>query len=319
MTKKSFTLIELIFVVVIVAFLSVATFKALQAIVVRSYKAKETTRLSLESQMVANQISELLKDRVPATVIGYYPDSHNFEYIGDLTSQQHPPRVLEWIRRAKEAYLNRDYSGFIDLKKSDKDSNRIFSPDTNGSKIDSDIKNKFNTNSDIYNQNLVNLIFAGSFDRGSSDISDYNNSFGWHGHDSNNSFDISIDDDGNITITDKVQPKFIYEKYFLVDSAYAIARKADLNATDWHCSSDLNWSDLSDNTLLLFYNYRPWKGETFCADNNGTREGNVTILMKNVSGFRFDEKDYTIRISLDINKSIKGSSPIHLSKMKVVF
>ena len=319
MSKRSFTLIELIFVVVIVTFLSVATFKALHAIAIRSYKAKETTRLSLESQMVANQISELLKDRVPSTVIGYDPNSHDFEYIGDLT-QSKP--VLEWIGRAKDAYLNGDYSGFIDLKKSDKDSNKTFSPDTNGSKINSDIQKEFNTTLNIYDQNLTNLIFAGSFDRGSSDISDYNNSFGWHGHDSNNSFDINITDDGNITLTDSIQPKFIYEKYFLVDSAYAIARKEDLNGTNWKCS-DLNWSDLDNDTLLLFYNYRPWKGETFCADSSGTSEGNVTILMKNVSGFRFDEKDYTIRISLDINKSIResirGSSPIHISKMKVVF
>jgi len=30
-------------------------------------------------------------------------------------------------------------------------------------------------------------------------------------------------DDGNITITDSIKPQFIYEKYFIVDSAYAIA------------------------------------------------------------------------------------------------
>lgn len=316
MSKKAFTLIELIFVVVIVTFLSVATYKAIQYIVIRSYKAKEITKLSLESQMVANQISELLKARVPSTVIGYNPSDGSFKYIGDLTSNK---PVLEWIGRAEESYIKGDYSGFIDLDKSDKDKNITFSPDTNGSKINSDIDNKFNISDNVYDKNLVNLIFAGSFDRGSNDISDYNNSFGWHNHDSNNSFDISIDDEGNITITDSVQPKFIYEKYFLVDSAYAIARGVDIDKSA-SCISDLNISSNDiNNTLLLFYNYRPWKGETFCADNHGAPEGNVTILMKNVSGFRFDEQDYTIRLSLDVNKSIRGSSAIHISKMKVVF
>lgn len=316
MNRKSFTLIELIFVVVIVTFLSVATYKAIQSIVIRSYKAKEITKLSLESQMVANQISELLKYRVPATVIGYDPSNDDFEYIGDLTSNK---PVLEWIGRAEESHIKGDYSGFIDLDKSDKDNNITFSPDTNGSKINSDIDKKFNTSDNVYDKKLVNLIFAGSFDRGSSDISDYNNSFGWHGNRSDNNFDISINDEGNITITDTTQPKFIYEKYFLVDSAYAIARGADIDKSA-SCISDLNISSNDiNNTLLLFYNYRPWKGETFCADNNGAPEGNVTILMKNVSGFRFDEQDYTIRLSLDVNKSIRGSSSIHLSKMKVVF
>ncbi len=315
MNKRGFTLIELIFVVVIVTILSVATFKALQTILIRSYKAKEITRLSLQSQIAVNQISEYLSNRVPSTVIGYNPQTGEFEYIGELTSTK---PVLEWIGIANEALLNGSYSGFLDLKKSNKDTNTTYSPNSNGDAIAATIQKKFAISDDIYANNIVNLIFAGSFDRGRSDIKDFNNSFGWHGNQSLNSFDIDINSTGYIKITDTVQPKFIYEKYFLVDSAYAIARRADLKEADWSCN-DVNWSDIDDDTLLLFYNYRPWRGETFCGDSNGNPGGRVTILMKNVVRFRFDEIDYTIRISLDINKNIKGSVPVHISKMKVVF
>ncbi len=317
--KKAFTLIEMIFVVVIVAFLSVATFKALQMIAIRSYKAKETTKLSLQSQIVVDQISEYLSKRVPSTVIGYDPESGDFEYIGEISNNK---PVLEWFGMADESFVNGDYSEFIDMAKSDKDTNTTYSPDTNGDKIETNTQKKFNISDDIYSGKIVNLIFAGSFDRGSSDIADYKNSFGWHGNKSDNSFDIDINSSGYIKITDSVQPKFIYEKYYLVDSAYAIARGEDINQTA-ECIKDLNISanDIND-TLLLFYNYRPWNEETFCADkpkNGENQKGNVAILMKNVARFRFEEVDYTIRVSLDINKSIKGSSPIHLSKMKVVF
>lgn len=315
MSKKGFTLIELIFVVVIVAILSVATFKALQTLLVRSYKAKETTRLSLESQVALNQIGEFLSNRVPSTVIGYDPDSGEFEYIGDLTSNK---PILEWIGMADESMLNRGYSGFIDLKSSNRDENITFSPNSNGDNIEDTTQKKFGVSVNVYSQKILNLIFAGSFDRGRGDIVDYNNSFGWHGNDSLNSFDIDINSTGYIKITDNNQPKFIYEKYYLVDSAYAVARRADLEEINWNCG-DLNWNEIDDNTLLLFYNYRPWKGETFCADSSGNLAGNVTVLMENVARFRFEEIDFTIRVSLDINKSIKGSTPIHISKMKVIF
>jgi hypothetical protein len=129
-----------------------------------------------------------------------------------------------------------------------------------------------------------------------------------------------MDNEGNITITDSDKPDFLYEKYFIVDSAYGVARGADIDQSA-SCIDNLNikTKDLN-NTLLLFYDYRPWKGETFCADKQGSSQsGKVSILMKHVDGFRFEELDYTLRISLDINESIRGAKPIHLSKMKVVF
>jgi prepilin-type N-terminal cleavage/methylation domain-containing protein len=293
--KRGFTLLELIMVIVIISFLSTATFKALKTILIRSYKAKEITKLSIELQIVTNQISNYLHTRIPATTIGY--DGSDFEYIGDLTSSK---PILEWISFDNNKLLSGDYSGFLDMNNSDYSSNTI----------------------DIDNNNLSStqyIIFAGSFDRGSSDLNDYNNSFGWHGNNHNNIFKlINIDSDGNATI-DSTQPKFIYEKYFILKSAYTIARGADIDQSAT-CIDNLNISnkDIND-TLFLFYDYKPWDGETFCSDSNGNPGGSVAILMQNVQGFRFEEIDHTIRLSIDVNKSIKGSSsPIHISKMKVV-
>jgi len=314
--RKATTLLELIFVLIIISFLSTATFKALEAIKIRSYKAREITKLSLNSQIVVNQISNYLQYRIPYATIGYNPSNADFKYIGDLTDNDH--KILEWFGRANEAFVDDNYSGFADMATLSND--KFLSQGSNGDELNQTIDTKFNTNDDIYGNQIVNLIFSGSFDRSTSDTNDYNSSFGWHGNDSNDSFDFTMDSDGNITITDSAKPKFIYEKYFIVDSAYAIARGADVKQ-DATCIQNLNISSKDiNNTLLLFSNYRPWKSQTFCADPNGSgQEGNVSILMQNVDGFSFEEIDYTIRIMLDINKTINGSSPIHFSKMKVVF
>ena len=297
--RRAATLIELIMVLVIISLLSVASFKAMQKITVREYKAKEQTRLSLESQITVDIISNYLKYRVPYTTIGYNPDDGSFEYIGDLSDDK--KRILEWFGRDIEDFYAKNYSGFFDM--ATKNGDIVFSPDTNLSES---------------NATVFNLVFSGSFDRAYS-ANNYQNSFGWHENNSTESFDITLNGNGNIEFADNEDtPKYLYEKYFLTKSAYAIARSADVDKNA-DCVKDLIKNDDND-TLLLFYDYQPWANETFCADPNGNnQEGNVTVLMKNVAGFSFQEVDYTIRILLDINKSIRGSHPVHFSKMKVVF
>ena len=58
--KRAFTLIEMIFVVLISALLAVGAFKAFEALYIRSAKAKAVTDLSLQSQIVLDQISLIL-------------------------------------------------------------------------------------------------------------------------------------------------------------------------------------------------------------------------------------------------------------------
>jgi len=300
--RKGATLIEMIFVIVIISFLATGSFKAMQAILVREYKAKQLTNLSLESQIVVNQISNYLSQRIVYSTIGYNPDDGSFEYIGDLVNNNNKT-VLEWMGRANDLFIDEEYSDFFDM--ATKSGNSVTSYGINASALDT---------------NKIALIFAGSFDR--SQEGDINESFGWHSNSDNNSrkdiFDISINSE-EISINNPT-PKFLYEKYFLVESAYAIARGADIDK-DAQCIRDLNLKSKDiDNTLFLFSNYRPWKGETFCADKQRTADdGNVSVFMQNIAGFNFSEVDYTIRILLDINKPIRGAHPVHFSKMKVVF
>ncbi len=293
--RRSFSLIEMIVVLVITGILAVASYKALQALAIKSFKAKELTRLSLETQVALDEISSLLSYRVPATTIGYDPQSGDFAYIGDITEPQ-KYKVLEWISIAFDDYRAGRWSGFVDMNRSVATQDILYS--------DVSMPDK-----------ECNLIFAGSFDKAFTLIKDFKEAFGWHANPSKESFDIDFVTEG-MKVTDAIMPQEVYEKYYLVDQAFAIARAADIDKN----AACLAGLPIDDDTLLLFFGYKPWKGESFCADPNSTnKKGFATILAKHIEGFSATEQDFTIRIVLDINRSIRGASPLHFAKMKVVF
>ena len=326
MIKKAFTLIEMIIVVVIAGILSAGTFIALKEIYLRSSKSKAISELSQNSEIISSQVASLLYDRVPSSVIGYDTVSKNYQSIYDINSNYN---VLEWISTASESFEHKDYSGFIDMNASNPKTNTLKSPNTNISAISKTIQTKFNTTENVYNNNLVALMFAGSFDSGSLVLNgDFNNSFGWHGNKHNLIFDInSLSHDDFIIL--KSHPKEIYEKYYLVDSAYALARGKDLNKAVIENNCDLNLSSISNNafnnTLFLFYNYRPWNKETFCGDPNivagEKRDGNITVLGTEVQGFRTNLINDNLQFSLTLKRYISSDKKhsVTISKQKVIF
>ena len=300
MQKKAFTLLEMIFVVVISGVLAMGSFKAMQALYIRSAKANAITDMTLRSQIVLDQIGVMLYNRVPNSVIGSSPGC---EAITDVTTTHH---VLEWLGTMDDELINRDYDGFVDIEKSDKSNNTLDTP-----------KISLADNPDI------NLIFSGAFDDGSLSVKACEGAFGFHNSNNDLSYDVTLKSD-KIEITDSVQPKNIYEKYYLTKTAYAITRGDELSQSDLenNCNSgnykfptDVNFT----TTLFLFYGYQPYQGETYCGDSSGTRDGNVSILAENVIGFEALYENDAIRLKLDMNKDIRGSSSVHISKQKVVF
>jgi len=311
--KKAFTLIELIFSIIILAILSTGTLVAVKHLYVREAKSKAISDLSSDSQAISDQISALLYNRVPNATIGYKSSNGDFQSIYNIEDTQY--NILEWIGTANESFKSGYYSGFIDMDASNKDINTTVSFELNKTGIDNILKAKFLGNNNIQN-NGIDLIFAGSFDEGTSS-SDFNNSFGWHNNEHNITYDINISDN-NITFGTK-GPNNIYEKYYFADSAYAVAMGSEINDSAI-CIKDLNISNIN-STLFLFYNYRPWKNETFCADKQGVnKDGNVTILSTDARGFEAGLVDGNIYFNLTLQKVIRGSdNNVTISKQKVVF
>jgi len=326
MVKKSFTLIEIIFVIVILGLISVGSFKAIEMLYQRYYQVNTITKFSIISQTLLDEVTQIAYYRIPITAIGYSPSDGDFKKLSDVDDDKY--KIFEWISSAFDAKLHfgidtsLGYTGFIDLDASNRDTLTLVAKDFNVTDINDTLNSVFNNSNDL-NQ-TVGIIFAGNLDYGESNY-DYNNSFGWHGNEHNKIFLINKftqdKNDTNLTMNDDIKGNRIYAKYYLSSSAWGIARGADIDKS----ASCLNGLTINDNTLLLFYNYRPWNNETFCADphqnNSETKAGNVAILTQNVTSFRVKDLNSHLEIKVQLQKSLYRGSDMNITitKQKVVF
>lgn len=288
--RRGYTLIEIIITVAITGILSVGMFKAFEAITLRSEKAKILTALSIDSQSALDQASLLLYHRAPMSASGYNLGDPSRTPLAESVDKT----IIEWIGLAHESYSAGDYSGFVDMNQSLRPA--LHTPQTTKSAIELTQSGKWGS----FSWNDIALIFSGTFDEGSPTV-----------------HPIAMTADDAITFSGTV-PEMIYEKYNLVDSAYALTRGEHVDQSA-PCITALGLSPQAlDDTLLLFYDYRPWKGETFCADTP-IGAGKVSVLAVNANAFRARMVNGTIRLSVDMNRSVRGGNPVRLSKQKVVF
>lgn len=306
MMRKAYTLIEIIITVAITGILSVGMFKAFEAVTLRSEKAKILTTLSIDSQSALDQLSTLLYNRIPISVREKASDGS----WNPLDDDETDFRAIEWYGTASESHLLQYYSGFVDIVDSNNSTHTLVSPDTDLENVRNAMRIKWdNAGLDLSD---MGLIFSGTFDEGAmrndTTLSPYeidNASTG-----------------SSIIISNPQSPMRIYEKYSLVDSAYAVALGSAIDK-DADCIRDLNISDTAiNNTLLLFYDYRPWKtgGKHFCADTeNPDTTGKAAVLGTNVDDFRVTEIDSILRLKINMKRDIRGGNPVRISKQKAVF
>lgn len=281
--RRGYTLIEIIITVAITGILSVGMFKAFEAITTRSEKAKILSVLSIDSQSALDQISILLYERAPMSAEGC-TDSVNCAPLDQSTNAT----ILQWYGTANEAYQAGAYSGFVDIKNAQtvRATGTIYTPNTLIAAINANQMAKWGVTD-------LGLVFAGTFEDG----------------DRKKPYTITIND--NSIVFDPADiPDKIYEKYYLVDSAYAVTRKSDAALA---CPA-LNLSQFKDNDLLLLYGYRPWKNGAITMCN-----GSVSLLAQNVNAFAAHQVNGSIRLGIDMNRSVPGSNSVKLSKQKVVF
>jgi prepilin-type N-terminal cleavage/methylation domain-containing protein len=308
MNKRfAFTMIELIFVIVIMGILA----KFGMEFLAQSYKSflyeNVNHQLQSDSESAVERIASKLQYRIKDSVVARKDKNGTATAIGSATGDDYI--VLEWIGFDSAGFRGKTlpyWSGIIDLD--DSNATILTSPDTNTTQEDNLTKVLSNGTTDI---SKTAIYFIGS-------NSDAETDYGW---------------DGNLTKIDAQQAAIhpiksvagniqqfqsstgtdfsgvdIYEYYKLAWSAYAIVME------DYNATGD------ETGTLKLYYNYRPWidRGD---GTSEQLEDGNSTILMEHVSTFRFKAIGSLLQIQVCTKSNLlkHDGGDYSLCKEKTIF
>jgi len=265
--RFAFTMIELIFVIVIMGIIGKFGVEFLAQAYSSYMYEKINHTLQTNSAMAVEQIAKRLEYRIKDSVIARIDTNTTVVPISDASGTNY--KVLEWIGYDNEGFrgITKPYwSGIIDLD--DTNATILTSPDTNTTAEDILIHALSNNNTSITD---AALYFVGA-------NSDVKVDYGWDG----NLTKINAQQGAMHPITtvagriDRFQSSTgtnfsnvdIYEYYQLAWTAYAVVME-DYNTTT------------HKGTLRLYWDYQPWLGE------NIANAANSATLMENVSTFQF--------------------------------
>jgi prepilin-type N-terminal cleavage/methylation domain-containing protein len=316
-TRGGFSLIEVIFVMVILGVVASIASQIIVQVYENYILQRAIYNVSTKTELVANQIVNRLTYRIQGTTIS---KDHNrflngtatdtdWLRIEDLPTAGTKYTTIEWIGYDNDSLSAGQvpyWSGVANYENAS-----INSFETPASKLDNVatiMSNLSNGKVDLSKNNPASVIFIqnDNYYTGSNEynplcmgmIPELASSSTdcifpvWN--DSNTSLTFTRDRDPNSAT---IRPKIITERYKLAWSAYAIAPESDGNGLF---------------NLFLFSNYQPWNGDSYI-DANTTKH----LLMKNVSVFKFSENGGVIHFKLCATEKL-GDTNISTCKEKVV-
>ncbi|MFT5659674.1 MAG: prepilin-type N-terminal cleavage/methylation domain-containing protein [Sulfurimonas sp.] len=317
MRRLGFTMIELIFVIIIMGIIG----KFGVEFLAQSYKgfifSNVNHNLQSQSKMAVESIASRLQYRIKDSTIKRQSDVFaNYEGIGStvILGTEKDYNILEWVGADIDSFRGNSspyWSGIIDLYHTNSNNMNLFSPETNATSINLMIQALSNGARDI---NDSALYFIGA-------DSDIKTGYGW---DSNLATQVNVLDTQTGSMHHVTAPSInsfapiignftgidVYEYYQLAWTAYAVG------ISDW------NATDNNTGTLMLYYDYQPWSLHRY--DDNGTNNpnaiGHITkkaIIMENVSTFQFKSVGSVIKIQVCVNSKLVED--YSLCKEKTIF
>lgn len=299
--KKGYTLLELIFVIVILGVVASITSSIIAKVYESYIMQRAVHRASLKSELAINQLANRLLYRVDKSMLARIPGQLGMgpgqalalTDINNITPNRDSYSILEWIGYDNDGLSARSqpsWSGFCDLNASGY---------TNVVSTGSDLDFEQTVLTNILIDARPALIFMGNTYNNTGTPYEASCMYNANGCIfpitlplSGNT--ITLSDDGNRTAGQMLYSEF----YYLVASAYAVVPVANPNGT---------------SNLILYYDYQPWLGENY-------QNGQSSILARNVSVFRFSQESNSIRIKLcTLEQTGEGNdSTISICKEKAV-
>ena len=303
MRRYAFTMLELVFVIIIMGILGKFGTEFLAQAYQGFIFSKINNELQAEAEMAVESIAARLQYRIKASTIGRISSDGNFTGIQSASGDKYD--ILEWVGSDIEDFrgiTSPQWSSIIDLDESN--ATFLFSPETNTSEINNTIVALSDNNATI---NDSALYFIGA----TSNQDDYGWSFddgaftdqskAMHPIKSDDNISAFIPENASDGSTNSFSGEDVYEYYQLAWSAYAVGI-ADYNETT------------KMGTLKIYYNYQPWEGD----DYNGTKTDSQ-IIMNNVSTFRFRAVGSLIKIQVCVKSDLIEDEKYSICKEKTVY
>ena len=287
--RSSFTILELIIVMTITGILVGSTFQMFINIYKSYYEIYVMHSLDLDLLNASMMIVKNIENRVKGSLID--SNKTDFQVIsGKYISDKN--QTLQWIGIAQDSYLGTwknsksrvvaNWNGFLDLNKNHNQTTIILNNLTNIPQAEDIIYNlsKSKVNISDKTSSLPAIFFKGGLDNSKT-------GFGWQNGESNNAFIGYFSNNSFITLG-----KFnkIYEQYFFSWTAYGLKVEDDRN-------------------LSLYWNYRPWNGETL------EQHGEKITLLENVTEFRYGSNGTSILVEI----CIKDFSDITFCRENIIY
>lgn len=294
--KKGFTLIEMIFVIVIMGILAKFGSEIFRNIYLNYTQSTANNELQVDTELVLQQIGNRLQYRIKDSPIGRRSDG-TFTPLSAITDANYT--TFEWVGYDIDGWLGDDtnttptWSGFIDVSDTVNGGiNTLVSPSSDfraGERVDDVIQALGGST----------VADAAIFFTGAN--SDARTDYGW---------DTTYPYDQNDTAAHRIQAAAL--------DRIAPAAGDDFSGVDIYEQYKLSWTAYAlevdgNGTLRLFYDYQPWLGETY----NGN--GSSAILAQNVTTTKIRAIGDMINIQVCISENNITGSEYSICKEKAIF
>jgi len=310
--RKAFSLIEVVFVLVILGIVASISSQIIVQVYDNYITQKALYKTTTKTELVANQIVNRLTYVIDGTTIAKDPNSSSpyskaTEGINWIRLENIPPddnnfTTVEWIGYDNDSFSANAtpyWSGIANYETAS--SNSTITPASTLSSATTIISNLSNgevrLDGSVASNNLPAVIFI---QKSNTYISgeEYDPACMGLIDETNTSciFRVSINSDTNLSFPDD-KPKIVTERYKLAWSAYALVPE------------DPDGDGLFD--LFLYSNYQPWNSEKYT-------DGVKHLLMRDVSVFKFTENGGVIQLKLCASENIGQNFNISSCKEKAI-
>jgi prepilin-type N-terminal cleavage/methylation domain-containing protein len=312
--KKAFSLIEVIFVLVILGIVASISSQIIVQVyenyIIQKALYATTTKTEIAINQIVNRLTFLIDgttiSKDPLSTIAYTKASENINWIAlkdlDITLPNFKRfTTIEWIGYDNDSFSVAQVPYWSGLANYDGSaiSKAVF--ETPGSRLDlanTIISNLSNNKVNLTGANLPAVIFTGVNYLDTNPPIEYNPAcMGLIDKNNTNCISrVSMNDNTHFNFPD-AKPKSIYELYKLAWSAYALVPEESVTTGLFN--------------LNLYYNYQPWNHETY-------KDGSKSLLINNVSVLKFTENGGVIQLKLCVTENIGKDYNISSCKEKAI-